>query len=259
MLTRGLALLAAYRPGEFELSQVELARRTGLPKPTVHRLVSELVEWNALERTRSGVRLGQWLYLLGVSVPRIGLLRALGQPHLDRLHELTREHVCLSVLCGRDALDIAFSGAKPWSSAERGPRPGTVSEAAAAALIADERGPHVFTARTSIGQRGLIPTPRSGRFASNRLASVAVPVFVFDHAVAAVSVVGPDGVFDVRATGSHVRATAVAFARKLALTEIFGEQFADGLLGYGGRATEFHTEERAVPELVGGRQNESVR
>lgn len=31
MLTRGLALLAAYRTGEQDHSQIELARRTGLP------------------------------------------------------------------------------------------------------------------------------------------------------------------------------------------------------------------------------------
>ena len=43
-LARGLSLLAAFRPGEIWLSNAELARRTGLSRPTVSRLGATLVE-----------------------------------------------------------------------------------------------------------------------------------------------------------------------------------------------------------------------
>lgn len=261
MLTRGLALLAAYRAGELELSQTELARRTGLPKPTVHRLVAELVEWGALERSRTGVRLGQWLYLLGVSAPRIRLLRAVGQSYLDRLCELTHEYVCLSVLGGHEALDIASAGSMAWFGAQRDTRWGTMSRAATRALVADPAGPRVFTAQAPIGRLapGPIPAPRSGSPVPRQLTSVAAPVIVFGYPVAAVSVVGPAGGFDPRATGAAVQTTVTAFARKLALTEIFGEQLAENPLPGESRTAEFHAEKHAVPELAGGQQNESVR
>lgn len=246
MLTRGLALLGAYRAGELELTQTELARRTGLPKPTVHRLVAELVEWGALERTRTGVRLGQWLYLLGISAPRIGLLRAVGQSYLDRIHELTHEYVCLSVLCGHEALDIASSGSMFWYQAQCETRPSTISWAAARALVDDAPGPRVFTAQALVGRPG--PEPRSGASGRQLLTSVAVPVTVFGDAVAAVSVVGPAGGFDARAAGTTVQATVTAFARKLALTEIFGAQPAEDAFAGDTRTAKFHMGKHAVPE-----------
>jgi DNA-binding IclR family transcriptional regulator len=244
MLTRGLTLLAAYRPGETELSQKELARRTGLPKPTVHRLVIELVEWTALERTRTGVRLGQWLFVLGESVPRIGMLRTVGQPYLDRLHDLTREHTCLSVLCGDTAMDVAWAGPVGCIRAGQHARPGTVSPAATKALLASPsrgtadaaQGPYVV--RRTVGAPGEadgvrrdapgadgVPTQRGGRVhRENRLVSTALPVSVFGGAVAAVSVVGQADSVDVRGVTSPLRSIAVAFSRRLALTALFGPQ-----------------------------------
>ena len=42
-LARGLDLLRAFKPGETELTNTDLALRTGLPKPTVSRLTRALV------------------------------------------------------------------------------------------------------------------------------------------------------------------------------------------------------------------------
>jgi hypothetical protein len=119
----------------------------------------------------------------------------------------------------------------------------------------------VFTAQAPIGRpiSGVLPGRRSGALGRPRLTSVAVPVTVFGAAVAAVSVVGPAGGFDARAAGTTVQATVAAFARKLALTEIFGERLTDGPLAGENRPPRFHTEKDAVPELVGGQQNVSVR
>src|SRR5690349_24656953 len=70
VLGRACALLTSYGPGDAELSLAELSRRTGVPKPTVHRLVVELAGWGIVERTRRGVRLGMRLFELGQLAPR---------------------------------------------------------------------------------------------------------------------------------------------------------------------------------------------
>ena len=59
-----LAILDAFSPERPELTLSELAARTGLTLPTLHRRAAELVEWGALERTQSshyriGLRLGR--------------------------------------------------------------------------------------------------------------------------------------------------------------------------------------------------------
>jgi DNA-binding IclR family transcriptional regulator len=229
MLSRGLALLGAYRTGELELSQIELGRRTNLPKPTVHRLVAELVEWGALERTATGIRLGSWLYQLGEEVPRIGLLRTIGQPYLDRLHKLTRQHTCLSVLLGDRTLNTAWSGPAAWQQVGHGSTPGMVGAAALRALLAAESGPETFLAHATLGEsaHSAIPLPRGSQPKSYHLASAAIPVTVLGVTVAAISVVGHADTFNIQAYGTHLRSTATAFGRRLSLTAVFAENSAE--------------------------------
>ncbi|WP_199434838.1 IclR family transcriptional regulator [Qaidamihabitans albus] len=98
VLARGLSLLDAFLPGEADLGLAELAARSGLPKPTVHRLLGELVEWGALERSGPGhYRLAAKLFRLGQLVPRHRLLRQAALPYLEQLHEASHENVHLAV------------------------------------------------------------------------------------------------------------------------------------------------------------------
>ncbi len=98
MLARGLSVLDAFTSGEPELSLAELAARTGLPKPTVHRLLGDLVDWGAVERSGAGhYRLATKLFRLGQLVPRHRLLREAALPQLEHLHQVSRENVHLAV------------------------------------------------------------------------------------------------------------------------------------------------------------------
>jgi len=106
MVRKAVAVLAAFGPRDAECSQAELARRTGIPKPTVHRLVHQLVDCGLLEQSPSGIRLGMRLFELGLLVPRQRNLRDAALPFLRDLHEVTRETVHLAVLDGPGVLYV---------------------------------------------------------------------------------------------------------------------------------------------------------
>jgi DNA-binding IclR family transcriptional regulator len=97
VLARGLSLLDTFAAGEAELSLAQIAARSGLAKPTAHRLLSELVQWGAVERLRPGhYRLAAKLFRLGQLVPRHRVLREAATPYLEQLHELTGENAHLA-------------------------------------------------------------------------------------------------------------------------------------------------------------------
>ncbi|WP_308259407.1 IclR family transcriptional regulator [Pseudonocardia sp. H11422] len=105
VLGRALTLLTAFRPGDAELSLAELCRRTGIPKATAHRLLGELAEWDVVERTPTGVRLGMRLFELGTMAPRQRGLREAAAPFLADLFEATHETVHLAV---PDGVDVVY-------------------------------------------------------------------------------------------------------------------------------------------------------
>jgi DNA-binding IclR family transcriptional regulator len=104
MLARGAALLHAFGAGEDEVPLATLALRTGLPKPTVHRLLGQLAELGLVERADGGgYRLGLALFELGQRVP-YRWLRERALPYLEEMYEATHENVHLAVVEGADSL-----------------------------------------------------------------------------------------------------------------------------------------------------------
>jgi IclR family acetate operon transcriptional repressor len=89
-LSRGLRLLSVFSADDSEISISELARRADMPKSTTHRLVTDLVGFGALERGRTGVRLGVRLFELGHLVPDHRKLRELAMPFARDLAEATK-------------------------------------------------------------------------------------------------------------------------------------------------------------------------
>src|SRR6202012_4186845 len=81
-LHRVVAVLGAFKSEENAVSPAELARRVGLPKSTVHRIVAALVEEGLLERQGARVQLGVRLFEIGQRVPRQRVLRDAARPYL---------------------------------------------------------------------------------------------------------------------------------------------------------------------------------
>lgn len=99
-----LAILGAFDAGHPQLSLTELARRSGVPLSTAHRLVGELEEWQALSRAPDGrLRVGLRLWELGQLAP--GSLHDLAHPWLQDLFGSTGENVHLAV---RDGLEVLY-------------------------------------------------------------------------------------------------------------------------------------------------------
>ena len=105
VLSRAVRIIEAFAPGEGWLTVTELAARTGLPLPTVSRMVSELALHGWLERDAARrVRLGVRLWEVSVrSSPALGLREA-AMPVLEELHAQIRQHAQLGVLRGNEVL-----------------------------------------------------------------------------------------------------------------------------------------------------------
>jgi DNA-binding IclR family transcriptional regulator len=101
-----MTLVTGFRPDDVELSLAELVRRTGLPKSTALRLLTELAEWDLVERTPGGFRLGMRLFELGSLVPRQRGLREAAAPFLADLFEATHETVHLAILDGTEVMYV---------------------------------------------------------------------------------------------------------------------------------------------------------
>lgn len=98
------AILEAFDVEHPLLTLTDIARRSGLPLSTAHRLVAELVEWRALDREPDGgYRVGLRLWELGqLASPH---LREVARPWLQDLLDATRENVHLAV---RDDMDVLY-------------------------------------------------------------------------------------------------------------------------------------------------------
>jgi DNA-binding IclR family transcriptional regulator len=83
----------------------ELARASGLPKSTVHRLLARLVDLGALEHHRSGYKLGLGLLQLGATTPAANM-RDLGIPFLVALQRWSGLTVTCAVLRDFDTVFI---------------------------------------------------------------------------------------------------------------------------------------------------------
>lgn len=121
-LERGLRILLEFSRDEPTLSAPELARRLGVPRSTVFRLLVTLEKMGFIERTPDGRS-----HRLGLAVLRLGFehlasqgIVELGRPLLDALRDQSGYSASLVV---RDARDVVYI----YRAAPRSPFASTVS------------------------------------------------------------------------------------------------------------------------------------
>lgn len=99
-------ILQAFTIDDDELTVSELARRSGVPKASVHRLAQELLELGFLERSGASYRLGMRLFEIGARVPRTRALRESVLPFMHALHAATKQTIHLTVLSGTEIVFV---------------------------------------------------------------------------------------------------------------------------------------------------------
>jgi DNA-binding IclR family transcriptional regulator len=107
-LERGLRILCEFSRREPTLTAPELARRLGVPRSTVFRLLVTLEQMGFVERTEDGRA-----HRLGLAVLRLGFeylaslnITELGRPILERMRDATGYAASLVVRDGRDIVYI---------------------------------------------------------------------------------------------------------------------------------------------------------
>jgi DNA-binding IclR family transcriptional regulator len=105
VLGKVLVVLHAFRADDDAVSLAELGRRTGLPKTSLHRVISDLVRARLVDKADAGYRLGGQLFELGMraSVER-GLLEV-AIPFMQDLYERTHETVHLGI---REGIEVVY-------------------------------------------------------------------------------------------------------------------------------------------------------
>lgn len=237
VLGRAFTLLTAFRPDETEVGLAELARRTGISKPTAHRLLHELAGWDAVEQVGRGWRLGMTLFELGLLAPRQRGLREAAAPFLADLFEATHETVHLAVPDGTEVVYVQkIDGPRGPDVASRiGGRMPAYCTGVGKALLAHAppdrfaavlaAGLHRRTPRTVIAPGLLeaeLATVRERGVAEEHeestvgIACVAAPIFASDGAaVAAVSITGWAPRLDTGRFAPAVRTAALGVTRTL--------------------------------------------
>lgn len=138
-----MMVLTAFRSHvDEQLTLTQISRTTGLPKPTVHRLLAELEPWDVIERTPTGIRLGAGLAGLGELPTAQRRLRTHAEPVLAELSDRTGHTAHVAVL---DGADIVYVGKRTGSHAP---------------LVETRIGGHMPAHSTALGKALLAFSPR---------------------------------------------------------------------------------------------------
>ncbi|QBJ96484.1 IclR family transcriptional regulator [Rhodococcus sp. ABRD24] len=231
-------LLTAFGPSDTYLGINELARRTGIPKATVSRLIKDMERERFVERRGSQIGLGLKLFELGERASRRRSVREIALPFLADLREATGQTVHLAILDGTEVVYVEILRGRdaPWLPSGVGGRLPAHATGVGKVLLAHSP-PEVLDAvlaagLTPVGPRTVtLPAPfvrQLRRIAETGIAyeheesapgvaCVASSVRVGDDPpIAAVSASGWIGKVDIRRVAPAVHTTALTIARALA-------------------------------------------
>ena len=110
IVSRVMGVLGAFSVDGPQLRAAEIARRSGLPSATTHRVLQELVAQGALRRESSGrYTIGSRLWEIGRLAIEPYRLWSSAEQHLESLARSTGGRAYVTVLLGADCL--RFDGA----------------------------------------------------------------------------------------------------------------------------------------------------
>jgi IclR family transcriptional regulator, acetate operon repressor len=229
-------IVGALESAGYSLSLAELSRATELPKPTVYRIVSQLVEADIVERVSGRYRLGVRLFELGNAVVRERQLREAAMPFMEDLYEATHETVHLGIPQGLEILYVekvtghhavpvptSVGSRKPMYCTGLGKAVLAFSDVALVDAVVKSTGLRPYTPRTIVTRTRLdedLRTVRASGVAFDieesklGLTCVAAPLRGRDGtAFASLSLTGPVKRFVPERFSAAVRAAALGVAR----------------------------------------------
>ena len=234
MIHRVSEILKAFHYGEKTLSATEIARRTGIPKPSAARIVTEMVHFGFLEKAGSKVRLGIRFFELGQLAARSSDLRQFTYQSMLELSQATGQTVHLAVLEGTEVVYVQILRSKtapPLPSRVGGRLPAHATGVGKALLAfaghetlkhllegkLEALGPNTITdPQVLLGQLETIRTNRlafESEESSPNLACAAAPIIQNGQAIAAISVTVDIRLTDVNRVGPAVSAVARSLSR----------------------------------------------
>lgn len=207
VLWKAFDVLGCFGPDSRSLSMSEIARRARLPKSTVHRVLSMLLDVGAVARCGDRYQLGVRMFVMGSCGVEAGL-REVALPHLERLSRRTAQNVHLAVLRGADVVyveKLRCVTAVPCPTVAGGSLPAHCTAIGKAMLAYSPlpTGGEVLERLTtrSVGSPAALAAElesvRAAGVAFDReesvvgLGCIAVPVLVGDRPIAGVSVAFP--------------------------------------------------------------------
>jgi DNA-binding IclR family transcriptional regulator len=234
-LSKGLAILAVLADAPEPVSLRHVAACSGIPKSTVHRVVSELRDAGFVESSSDGHSLGLRLFELGGLALRQNQIVSAARPYMEELYERTRHVVQLGILQGADAMylvRVGRQGHQLVASHVGGRIPATCTAVGKAILAFDDalleavisagltrRTRYSMTdvglLRTSLAETRLSSIAVELEEARAGLACVASPIVIDGNVHAALSLTTPASSFEPRTLGPAVRATAARLSRAL--------------------------------------------
>lgn len=105
-LARGLEVITAFDAAHAALTIAQVAERTGLARPTAHRLLLTLEELGYVGNTAHGYMLTPKVVDLGLAYVSSRGVQRIAQPHMEHLVAATDQSVSLSQLSGSDIVYI---------------------------------------------------------------------------------------------------------------------------------------------------------
>jgi len=234
MIFRVSEILKAYHFGEKSLTVTEIARRTGIPKASTARIVTELIHFGFLEKEKTQIRLGIRFFELGQLANRSTDLRQLTYQSMWELAQATGQTVHLAILDGTEVVYVQIlrgRNAPPLPSRVGGRLPAYATGVGKALLAYAPKETLAEIEETELKKLGPKTITNFGELTSqldairvNRiafeteesspnLACAAAPILQGNKAIGAISVTVDIRQTDVSRMGPAVSAVARALSR----------------------------------------------